>query len=161
MTVESFSIFGYKEYNQSDFGIDHLGMSICRVVSCIVGRGCLLWLAHSLGKSASFWAYLIAQLTVCLQCRRPGFDFWVRKIPGEGNGNPLQYSCLENPIDRRVWWAIVHGVARVRQLKWLNQHHHCFILYSKAKFACYSRYLLSSYFYIPVPSDERDISFWC
>ena len=31
---------------------------------------------------------------------------------GESNGNPLQYSCLENPIDRGAWWAAVHGVAR-------------------------------------------------
>ena len=31
---------------------------------------------------------------------------------GEGNGNPLQYSCLENPMDRGAWWAIVHGVAK-------------------------------------------------
>ena len=31
---------------------------------------------------------------------------------GEGNGNPLQYSCLENPIDRAAWWATVHGVAK-------------------------------------------------
>ena len=31
---------------------------------------------------------------------------------GEGNGNPLQYSCLENPMDRGVWWATVHGVAK-------------------------------------------------
>ena len=31
--------------------------------------------------------------------------------PGEGNGNLLQYSCLENPMDRRPWWAMVHGVA--------------------------------------------------
>ena len=30
---------------------------------------------------------------------------------GEGNGNPVQYSCLENPIDRGAWWAAVHGVA--------------------------------------------------
>ena len=30
---------------------------------------------------------------------------------GEGNGNPLQYSCLENPVDRGTWWAAVHGVA--------------------------------------------------
>ena len=30
----------------------------------------------------------------------------------EGNGNPLQYSCLENPMDREVWWAVVHGVAK-------------------------------------------------
>ena len=33
---------------------------------------------------------------------------------GEGNGNPLQYACLENPMNRGVWQAIVHGVARVR-----------------------------------------------
>ena len=32
-------------------------------------------------------------------------------IPGGGNGNPLQYSCLENPMDRGAWWATVHGVA--------------------------------------------------
>ena len=33
--------------------------------------------------------------------------------PGEGNGNPLQYSCLGNPMDRGAWRATVHGVARV------------------------------------------------
>ena len=33
--------------------------------------------------------------------------------PGEGNGNPLQYSCLVNPVDRGAWWATVHGAARV------------------------------------------------
>ena len=31
---------------------------------------------------------------------------------GEGNGNPLQYSCLENPMDGGAWWATVHGVAK-------------------------------------------------
>ena len=35
---------------------------------------------------------------------------------GEGNGNPLQYSCLENPIDRGAWWATVHGVAKSQTL---------------------------------------------
>ena len=35
-----------------------------------------------------------------------------RRSPAEGNGNPLQYSCLENPMDRGAWWAIVHGVAK-------------------------------------------------
>ena len=34
------------------------------------------------------------------------------RFPGEGNGNPLQYSCLENPMDRGGWWASVHGVAK-------------------------------------------------
>ena len=32
--------------------------------------------------------------------------------PVEGNGNPLQYSCLGNPMDRGAWWAAVHGVAK-------------------------------------------------
>ena len=35
------------------------------------------------------------------------------RYPGEGNGNPLQYSCLENPMDRGTWRAIIHGVTRV------------------------------------------------
>ena len=34
------------------------------------------------------------------------------RSPGEGNGNPLQYSCLENPMDGGAWWATVHGVAK-------------------------------------------------
>ena len=37
----------------------------------------------------------------------------LRRFPGEkNNGNPLQYSCLGNPMDRGAWWAIVHGVAK-------------------------------------------------
>ena len=35
------------------------------------------------------------------------------KSPGERNDNPRQYSCLENPMDRGAWWAIVHGVTKV------------------------------------------------
>ena len=34
------------------------------------------------------------------------------RSPGDGNGNPLQYSCLENPMHRGAWWATVHGIAR-------------------------------------------------
>ena len=34
------------------------------------------------------------------------------RSPGEGNGDPLQYSCLENPMDRGAWWAMVHRVAK-------------------------------------------------
>ena len=36
------------------------------------------------------------------------------RSPGEGNGNSLQYSCLDNPMDRGAWWTTVHGVTRVR-----------------------------------------------
>ena len=38
----------------------------------------------------------------------PGLE----RSPGEGNGNPFQYSCLGNPMDRGAWWAIVHGVTK-------------------------------------------------
>ena len=34
------------------------------------------------------------------------------RFSGGGHGNPVQYSCLETPIERRAWWAIVHGVAK-------------------------------------------------
>ena len=101
LTVQSFSIFGYKEYNQSDFGADHLEMSMCRVFSCVVGRACLLCL-HSICSG-------------CLQCI----------------------------LLTKLCWPLP-----------------CFILYSKAKFTCYSRYFLTSYFCIPVPYNEKDIFFW-
>ena len=38
----------------------------------------------------------------------------VRRSPAEGNGNALQYSCLENPTDVGTWWIIVDGVAKIR-----------------------------------------------
>ena len=53
LTVYSFSIFGCKEYNQSDFNVGQLVMSMCRVFFCVVGRGCLLWPVHSWQNSIS------------------------------------------------------------------------------------------------------------
>ena len=44
----------------------------------------------------------------------------LRRSPGEGNGNPLQCSCLGNSMDRGAWWAAVHGVARNRM--WLSMY---------------------------------------
>ena len=53
----SFSILGCKKYNQSHFGVDHLMMSMCRVFSCVVGRGCLQWPVCSISLCpASFCA---------------------------------------------------------------------------------------------------------
>ena len=46
--------------------------------------------------------------------RDTGLIFGSGRSPGEGNGNPLQYPCLENPMNRGAWQATVHGVARVR-----------------------------------------------
>jgi len=86
LTVYSFSIFGYKECNQSDFGIDHLVISMCNIISYVVKKGVFL-------------DQYIIFAEFCL---------------------PLL----------------------------------CFILYSKAKLACYSRYLLTSYICIPTSHEE-------
>ena len=50
----------------------------------------------------------------CRRRKRCGLDPRVRRIPGlgVGNGNPLQYSCLENSGDRRAWWVTIHGIAK-------------------------------------------------
>ena len=47
-----------------------------------------------------------------VQSRKHGFDPWSGRSPGEENGNPLQYSCLQNPMDRGAWWATVHRVTK-------------------------------------------------
>ena len=61
---------------------------------------------------ASLVAQLVKNLPV-VQETQVQFLGW-EDSPGEGNGNPLQYSCLENPMDRGTWWATVHGVAKSR-----------------------------------------------
>ena len=53
------------------------------------------------------------------------YIFWkhLDENDGEGNGNPLQCSCLENPVDRGAWWAAIYGVAQSQtRLKWLSMH---------------------------------------
>ena len=70
---------------------------------------------------------------------------------GEGNGNPLQCSCLENPRDSGAWWAAVYGVTQSRtRLKRLSsssskRHKH---LFSSVSFHIFSLYTLHSYSYV-------------
>ena len=55
---------------------------------------------------------------------------------GEGNGNPLQRSCLENPRDGRAWWAAVYGVAQSRtQLKRLSSSSSSSLIYTHTHFS--------------------------
>ena len=60
----------------------------------------------------------------CRRCHRCGFNPWSRRSNGRGNGNPLQYSCLENPTDRVAWWTTIHGVAKsqTRLSNWAHDH---------------------------------------
>ena len=71
------------------------------------------------------------------------------RSPGGGYGNLLQYSCLENPMDRGAWWVTVHGVTKSRtQLKQLSMHAYI-----------YSR-VLKLYFYIYIGSYYKDYIEW-
>ena len=53
----------------------------------------------------------VCHLTVPLGLKET-FNVGVTHVSGEGNGNPVQYSCLENPMDREAWQATVHGVTK-------------------------------------------------
>ena len=69
----------------------------------------------------------------------PGSISESERSPGEGNGNPLQYSCLENSMDGGAWWATVHGVTKSRT--WLSDF--TFFLYrcssSSQPLLCFGR----------------------
>ena len=56
--------------------------------------------------------------------KRSGFDPWIGlgRSPEEGNGNPVQYSCLENSMDRGAWRATVHGVAKLDMTERAHAH---------------------------------------
>ena len=51
-------------------------------------------------------------ISIRVEGSQKNFLMEARGMDGEGNGNPLQYSCLENPMDGGVWWAAVHGVVK-------------------------------------------------
>ena len=59
------------------------------------------------------------------------------RSPGEGNGNPLQYSCLENPMDKGAWQSAVRGVTKTwTRLKWLS-------MYTSCKYEALNQYICS------------------
>ena len=76
-------------------------------------------------------------------------DTWVRSLGlerslREGNGNPLQYSCLENPKDRGAWRATTHGVAKSRtRLKRLGMHATCQMTSPQSQVAAYHLFCLT------------------
>ena len=124
--------------------------SRCSLVSCFLPLGC--YLLHILSCwyfSQQSWFQLVIHtawhLAWCtlgsdgkaFACNAgdPGLIPALGRSPGEGNGNPLQYSCLENSMDWGAWWATVHGVAKSRtrlsnftsrdMSVWVNKHHKC------------------------------------
>ena len=72
----------------------------------IIGKTIALTRWTFVGKVMFLLFNMLARLVIAL-IRCLGWSFY-----GEGNGTPLQYSCLENPMDGGAWWAAVHGVAK-------------------------------------------------
>ena len=92
-------------------------------VSLIVGRCFTVWATREatkdVGGANAKKVYLPMQET-----RDAGSIPGSERCPGEGNGNPLQYSCLANAMDRGAWWTTVHGVAKSQTQ--LKQHSICY-----------------------------------
>ena len=65
-------------------------------------------------KTLVYLSHYPSFLLFYLLIRQISFFVDVCLCDGEGSGTPLHYSCLENPMDRGAWWAIVHGSQRVR-----------------------------------------------
>ena len=85
------------------------------MLGTVLGAGNIIWLLHlqdlNSGKRVD-----VAQMVKVSACNvgDQGSVPESGRSPGEGNGNPLQYSCLENSMDGEAWWATVHGVAKSR-----------------------------------------------
>ena len=82
-------------------------------VHFLVYNSVLQDLLKVLGVEEGFTCGSVGKESAC-SAGDPGLIPESGRFPGEGNGNPLQYSCLENPMDRGDLWTTVHGVARVR-----------------------------------------------
>ena len=99
--------------------LDHRDLQICCHIECstLTESSFRIW-----NSSAGFQSPPLALFIVMLPSRLPKWSTWdagdIGSIPGSGRSpgggpsNPLQYSCLENPMDRGVWQATVHGVSK-------------------------------------------------
>ena len=128
-TLTDFNYFWYLIFLTDPEFCEHLGDILCMYVFLLFSfnhgkwiekhelemkiinrRGLIMYLGGFLGGSeVKTYACNAADLG-----STPGLG----RSPGEGNGNPLHYSCLENPMDGEAWWAIVHGVSKSRT--WLS-----------------------------------------
>ena len=96
-----------------------ISTSLCPASFCTQGQTCLLLQISFdfllLHFSTLWWKGFPASSEVkasACNAQELGSIPGLGRSPGQGNGNPLQYSCLENPMDRGAWWATLHGVAK-------------------------------------------------
>ena len=117
----SFAV-SHRRSSLPSFYIPYICVSIlywCFIFWCSMIPGLSWWLG---GKEST---------CQCRRCRRPKLTPGSRRSPGEGNGNPLQYSCLGSPMDRGAWWAIVYEITRVGHNLATNHHHLGFHMFNK------------------------------
>ena len=74
----------------------------------------------SLYRVVAHFLFVSSRHSFAFQAGDGGSILELGRPPGEGNGYPLQYSCLGNPMERGAWWATVHGVIKGRT--WLSIH---------------------------------------
>ena len=74
----------------------------------------------------------------------PGLILGSGRSSGKGNGKPLQYSCLENPMERGAWRATIHGVAELGMTEWLRLHCYCNANLSHSKYIYIYIYIWNS-----------------
>ena len=96
-----------------------ISLSICLLVFCVVQWYTLTTIMWRHFRFILIWTIQMAGFPSCpldkesaCNAGDPSSVSGLGRPPGEGNGNPLQYSCLDNPIDRGAWWATVHGVTK-------------------------------------------------
>ena len=80
---------------------------------------------HHLHMLGAYQVALVVKNLPAIACRHK--RLWSGRSLGGGHGKPFQLSCLENPIDKGAWWAMVHRVAKsLTWLKWLSMHAHTY-----------------------------------
>ena len=112
----SFSISPSNEYiGLISFRMDWLDLFAVQVVPCILSTEDS---PSTFFKMSCGGAVMPLPRTTDLQLRTTLYlqenrvKYLWRRFPGKGNGNPLQYSCLGNPMDKGAWWTIVHGTSK-------------------------------------------------
>ena len=110
-----------KPLTHTDWVPEHMGLTDgCTVLACLIYTNTLIYMglpSGSVVKNLPANAWDARDMDII-----PGSE----RFPGEGNGNPLQYSCLENPMDRGAWSATAHVVTKswTQLSDWTHTHTH-------------------------------------